>query len=125
MKMQQVETCWTDASGPLPPEWVYCGDTAHAGGTILECGFRIILQAGPNEVWDQLIQVGGKNGYFFGDALWRLRAGVDRLLGGIGFRGGRRHPIELRVGEALDFWRVLEVEPGEAFAAPGGDEGAG
>jgi hypothetical protein len=36
---------------------------------------------------------------------------VDRLLGGIGFRGGRRHPTELRVGEALDFWRVLEVEP--------------
>jgi uncharacterized protein YbjT (DUF2867 family) len=111
MKMQQVETCWTDASGPLPPEWVYCGDTAYAGGTILECGFRVTLQASPAEVWDQLSRIGGQNGYFFADALWRLRGGVDRLLGGVGFRGGRRHPTELRVGEALDFWRVLEVEP--------------
>jgi uncharacterized protein YbjT (DUF2867 family) len=110
-KMQQVDTCWTDASGPLPPEWVYCGDTPYAGGTILECGYRLRLQATPAEVWKPIVSLGGKNGYFFGDALWKLRGGLDRLLGGIGFRGGRRHPTELRVGDALDFWRVLEVEP--------------
>ena len=110
-KMQQVDTCWTDASGPLPPEWVYCGDTPYAGGTILECGYRLRLQATPAEVWKPIVSLGGKNGYFFGNALWKLRGGLDRLLGGIGFRGGRRHPTELRVGDALDFWRVLEVEP--------------
>jgi uncharacterized protein YbjT (DUF2867 family) len=111
IKMQQVDTCWTDAGGPVPPEWVYCGDTAYAGGTILECGFRLKIAATPAEVWDRLVRIGGDHGYFFGDALWKLRGGVDRLLGGIGSRGGRRHPTELRVGEALDFWRVLEVEP--------------
>jgi len=110
-KMQQVDSCWTDASGPLPPEWVYCGDTPYAGGTILECGYRLRLQATPAEVWKPIVSLGGKNGYFFGNALWKLRGGLDRLLGGIGFRGGRRHPTELRVGDALDFWRVLEVEP--------------
>ncbi len=110
-KMQQVDTCWTDASGPLPPEWVYCGDTPYAGGTILECGYRLRLQATPAEVWKPIVSLGGNNGYFFGNALWKLRGGLDRLLGGIGFRGGRRHPTELRVGDALDFWRVLEVEP--------------
>jgi uncharacterized protein YbjT (DUF2867 family) len=110
-KMQQVDTCWTDASGPLPPEWVYCGDTPYAGGTILECGYRLRLQATPAEVWKPIVSLGGKNGYFFGNALWKLRGGLDRLLGGIGFRGGRRHPTELRVGDALDFWRVLQVEP--------------
>ena len=111
IKMQQVETCWTDASGKLPPEWVYCGDSAYAGGTILACGFRISLQAGTGEAWETLCQIGGENGYFANNTLWRLRGGVDRLLGGIGFRGGRRHPVELRVGDALDFWRVLAVEP--------------
>jgi hypothetical protein len=112
-KMQQVDTCWTDASGPLPPEWVYCGDTDYAGGTILECGFRLRLAATPAQVWDQLVRIGGETGYFFGNALWKLRGGVDRLLGGIGFRGGRRHPADLRNGDALDFWRVLAVEPGK------------
>jgi uncharacterized protein YbjT (DUF2867 family) len=111
LKMQQVETCWTDASGPLPPEWVYCGDTAYAGGTILECGFKIRVQATAAAAWQELVRIGGDNGYWSGNALWRLRGGVDRLLGGIGFRGGRRHPTELREGEALDFWRVLAVEP--------------
>jgi uncharacterized protein YbjT (DUF2867 family) len=111
IKMQQVETCWTDAGGKLPPEWVYCGDSAYAGGTILESGFRISLQADPEEIWDQLCRIGGKDGYFFRDELWRLRGGVDRLLGGVGFRGGRRHASELRVGDAVDFWRVLELEP--------------
>ena len=37
---------------------------------------------------------------------------VDRVLGGVGFRRGRRDPVDLRVGDALDFWRVESVEPG-------------
>jgi hypothetical protein len=45
--------------------------------------------------------------------LWRLRGAVDRLVGGVGFRRGRRHPTNLRVGDALDFWRVEAVEPGK------------
>ena len=60
IKMQQVETCWTDASGKLPPEWVYCGDSAYAGGTILACGFRISLQAGTGETWETFAKSVGK-----------------------------------------------------------------
>jgi hypothetical protein len=45
-------------------------------------------------------------------ALWRLRGFLDRLVGGPGLRRGRRHPEELRAGDALDFWRVEAVEPG-------------
>ena len=111
IKMQQVDTCWTDAGASIPPEWVTCGDTNYAGGTILECGYRLKIQATPAEVWKPIVRIGGDHGYYFGDALWQLRGWCDRLLGGIGFRGGRRHPTELYVGDALDFWRVLEVEP--------------
>ena len=104
------ETCWTDAGGKLPPEWVYCGDSAYAGGPFWK---RLSDQFAGRHCrnLEQLCRIGGKNGYFFRDELWRLRGGVDRLLGGSGFRGGRRHPTELRVGDALDFWRVLEVDP--------------
>jgi hypothetical protein len=45
--------------------------------------------------------------------LWWLRGLLDRLFGGVGLRRGRRHPTELRVGDALDFWRVLDVAPKE------------
>ncbi|MBM4288709.1 MAG: SDR family oxidoreductase [Deltaproteobacteria bacterium] len=111
ISMQQVDTCWTDAGAAIPPEWVYCGDVTYAGGTILECGYQLTIQATPAAAWQPIVRMGGKNGYYFADALWKLRGALDRLLGGIGFRGGRRHPTELYVGDALDFWRVLEVEP--------------
>jgi hypothetical protein len=43
---------------------------------------------------------------------WQLRGLVDRLVGGVGMRRGRRDPVEVRIGDALDFWRVEAVEPG-------------
>jgi len=111
VKQQQIDTCWMDAGAAVPPEWTHCGDTSYAGGTILECSYSVQIQATPEEVWQPIIKMGGDTGYYFGNYLWRLRGGIDRLLGGIGFRGGRRHPLELRAGDALDFWRVLELEP--------------
>jgi uncharacterized protein YbjT (DUF2867 family) len=111
VQQQQIDTCWMDAGGTVPPEWTTCGDTGYAGGTVLECGYSIQIQATPEEIWQPITKMGGDTGYYFGNSLWRLRGWLDRLLGGIGFRGGRRHPVELRVGDALDFWRVLEVEP--------------
>jgi hypothetical protein len=111
VKQQEIDTCWMDAGVAIPPEWTYCGDTAYAGGTILECCYSIQIQATLEEVWQPIIKMGGDTGYYFGNILWRLRGWLDRFLGGIGFRAGRRHPLELRVGDALDFWRVLEVEP--------------
>ncbi|MEJ2092776.1 MAG: SDR family oxidoreductase [Syntrophobacterales bacterium] len=111
IQQQCVDTCWMDAGAAVPPEWLYCGDTDYAGGTILTCGFRVVLDATPAEVWPTIAGIGGPTGYYFGTGLWKLRGWADRMLGGVGFRGGRRHPEELMPGDALDFWRVLEVEP--------------
>jgi uncharacterized protein YbjT (DUF2867 family) len=111
VKQQRIDTCWMDAGATFPPEWTHYGDTGYAGGTILECSYAVKIQATPEEVWQPIIRMGGDTGYYFGNYLWRLRGWIDRFLGGIGFRSGRRHPSELRVGDALDFWRVLEVDP--------------
>ena len=56
-----------------------------------------------NEVWS----IGGDRGWPTMNWAWRCRGGIDKLIGGIGMRRGRRHPTELRVGDALDFWRVI------------------
>jgi hypothetical protein len=110
IKQQRIETCWTDAGSSLIPEWVHCGDAPYAGGTILESGYRTVLKASPEEVWKPIRQIGGQTGWYFADFLWLLRGSVDRLIGGIGLRRGRRHPYELHTGDALDFWRVLDIE---------------
>jgi uncharacterized protein YbjT (DUF2867 family) len=106
-----VETRWTDAGELKPPEWVYSGDAPYAGGTFLQGGFRVVLDSGPDEIWPVITRIGGDNGWYYGDFLWKIRGWMDTLAGGVGLRRGRRHPENLMVGEALDFWRVLEVIP--------------
>lgn len=53
--------------------------------------------------------IGAARGWYFANWTWRLRGMVDRLLGGAGLRRGRRHPDDLRIGDALDFWRVEDL----------------
>jgi hypothetical protein len=108
---KQVESCWSDAGELNPPEWALCGDAAYAGGTILTCAYQATLQAKDEQVWRPVIGIGGQNGYYFGNRLWRLRGLLDRWVGGVGLRRGRRDPLQIRVGDALDFWRVLSIEP--------------
>ncbi len=56
-------------------------------------------------------RIGGDRGWYYGNWLWRLRGFLDLLVGGVGLRRGRPHPDQLRVGDALDFWRVEAFEP--------------
>ena len=55
--------------------------------------------------------IGGERGWLYMDWSWALRGWMDKAVGGVGLRRGRRHPDEIRAGESLDFWRVEEVEP--------------
>ena len=58
-----------------------------------------------------LYRVGGDRGWLYMNWTWEIRGWIDKLVGGVGLRRGRRHPDDIRVGEALDFWRVEAVEP--------------
>ncbi|MBN2123661.1 MAG: DUF2867 domain-containing protein, partial [Deltaproteobacteria bacterium] len=105
-KRHRIETCWSDAGPVSHPEWVQCGDAPYAGGTVLECGYRVLLEADPEQIWKPLREIGGRRGWYFANLLWKLRGGLDRLVGGVGLRRGRRHPRDIYPGDALDFWRV-------------------
>ena len=111
IQQKRIETRWSDAGSLRSPEWTHGGDATYAGGTILECGYRVHLKATPEEIWQTVCRIGGDTGWYFGNVLWRIRGGLDRLIGGSGLRRGRRHPSQLLVGDCLDFWRVLEVKP--------------
>lgn len=106
-----VETTCADAGRVRPPEWAVPGDAPYAGGTVFECGYRARIAAPPQAVWTALSRIGGETGWYYGDALWRLRGFLDQLVGGVGLRRVTIRPEALRVGDPLDFWRVLDVEP--------------
>ena len=110
-KQQQVDSCWADAGKLIEPEWAHCGDADWAGGTILKCGYRARINAPPEALWGLIDKIGGHRGYYFGDTLWRLRGWIDRLVGGPGLGRGSSNRTGRSVGEAVDFWRVLAVQP--------------
>jgi hypothetical protein len=62
-------------------------------------------------VWKVVTGIGGSNRYYALNVLWWLRELIDWLVGGPGFTHGRRDPVELRVGDAIDYWTVLALEP--------------
>ncbi len=109
----QVETVWSDAvassQGDVTPVQLTTQE-----GMILERRQRIVA-ASAETVFRCFTQLGGKTGWLYMDWAWRLRGAMDRLLGGVGLRRGRRDPQEVRVGDAVDFWRVEAVEPGRAL----------
>jgi uncharacterized protein YbjT (DUF2867 family) len=70
------------------------------------------VEAPPDLVFETIARLGGETGWLYGQGLWRLRGWIDQLLGGAGFRQGRRHEAHLRVGDAVDFWRVEALAPG-------------
>jgi uncharacterized protein YbjT (DUF2867 family) len=65
----------------------------------------------PAQAFAPIQRIGGETGWYYGQFLWRIRGWMDRLVGGIGLRRGRHHPVELKAGDPLDFWRVEEIKP--------------
>jgi len=105
-RTEQVPARWTE--GALlyragRPDFAYY--SRRAGGTA-RCA------ASADVAWRVVAAVGGRSGWPAYGWLWRVRALLDRVVGGIGFRRGRRHPSEVRVGDTIDWWRVVAVEPG-------------
>ena len=98
-----VETSWTMA-GPIP------GDPDWAGGKQFHDAREIIIAAPAHAAFRAVCRVGGGNGWYAADWLWRIRGWLDELAGGPGLRRGRRNPEAVGYGEALDFWRVVGFE---------------
>ena len=62
------------------------------------------------EVIENIWSIGGNRGWYFGNWMWRIRGVMDKLVGGVGLRRGRRSDTDLKAGDALDFWRVLVAD---------------
>lgn len=101
-------TRWSDALSSSGP-------TRDWGGT--RFGSRLVdsrvvhVPVGPAAAFAPIRRLGGSGGWLYGQWLWKLRGYLDLAVGGVGLRRGRRDPEWMRVGDALDFWRVEAFEP--------------
>ena len=110
VSQNEIETRWSDATSPTAPWQKAQGDPAWAGQTEFKDIRTLISDAGSKNIWRQIEKIGGDYGWYGSDWLWYLRGLLDRIIGGVGLRRGRRDPLKLRVGDSLDFWRVEEIE---------------
>ena len=106
-----VSTSWIDSTPAGTPATPKPQDPDWAGGTVLADVRTRRTSASPEAVFAAVSGVGGDRGWYFADWLWAVRGRIDKLLGGVGMRRGRRHPDELRAGDALDFFRVEVYQP--------------
>lgn len=109
LRANRVETAWSSA-GPMP------GDPDWSGGSVFTDERAVDIEAPPSAVFRAVCRIGGGHGWYAADWLWRLRGWMDRLVGGPGLRRGRRDTEHVAYGDALDFWRVTDVRPGEHLA---------
>ncbi|MEJ1089068.1 SDR family oxidoreductase [Microbacterium sp. Mu-80] len=120
-----VETSWQDAevhgapSDPLPsdPDW--------AGHTVFTDSRSVETTASAAELWSVIVGIGGENGWYSSPLLWAARGWMDRLIGGVGLRRGRRSRTRAAVGDAIDFWRVEALETPDGCDGGAGDGSGG
>ncbi|WP_127793066.1 SDR family oxidoreductase [Agromyces sp. LHK192] len=111
----EVETSWRNSevvdapSDPLPsdPDW--------AGHTVYVDRRERRTTASTDAVFTVIEGVGGERGWYSFPLLWAIRGWIDKVTGGVGLGRGRLHPDTLRVGDAVDFWRVEAVERGRSL----------
>jgi len=103
------ETTWFDAFDVKTLPGQFSGATQ---GMLVDRRERVTTAA-PRDVFRVFTSLGGKRGWLYADWMWEFRGVLDRLVGGIGTRRGRRSATSLRVGDAVDFWRVEAYRPDE------------
>jgi uncharacterized protein YbjT (DUF2867 family) len=101
-----AETRWSDARVRIEAE----SSAPQPGMLTNEQTIRVPLP--PAQAFDPVRRIGGRTGWYFGNALWRIRGLIDLMLGGVGMRRGRPDPATPLPGSTLDFWRVETYEPG-------------
>jgi uncharacterized protein YbjT (DUF2867 family) len=108
LEARHIETSWSDAlatsQGDIVPVVLSTQE-----GMIIERRQQAVSTS-PAAVFKMISRLGGRTGWLYFNWAWRLRGWVDRLVGGVGLRRGRRDPEEVRMGDAIDFWRVEAVE---------------
>jgi uncharacterized protein YbjT (DUF2867 family) len=109
IRIDKVETSWSDAlvttSGDVKPYTFTVEE-----GLMVERR-KALLDLPQEAVFRAYTGLGGDRGWLYMDWAWEVRGWMDKLVGGVGLRRGRRHPDEIYAGESLDFWRVEAIEP--------------
>ena len=112
MRAGEVETSWQNSSVAGAPSDLLPSDPDWSGHTVFTDLREQHSPADVARLWTVVEGIGGDNGWYSFPLAWAARGWMDKLVGGVGLRRGRRDANRLSVGDALDFWRVEDIERG-------------
>jgi hypothetical protein len=106
INLDTVESSWTDAVSMKGGNTLFERlDVPNYG--ILRDRRKIKISGDPEKVLGKVFSIGGETGWYYADWIWQIRGMMDKMVGGVGLRRGRRNATDLNPGDSLDFWRVL------------------
>ena len=106
----QVLSRWNDKSDDV---WEKNSQNNISKAIFIDRKEEDISNLNPSKVYQSFIGIGGDNGWFDFDFLWELRGIIDKLIGGVGLKRGRRSQCDLRISDCLDFWKVVDLKKDE------------
>lgn len=111
IEQDEVLSSWKDAFAisDTPTEWMEHNQVPDYG-CFKDIKWREVSKDNIEQVMQNIWTIGGEKGWYYGNWLWTIRGFMDKMIGGVGLRRGRRSPTEIYPGDALDFWRVLEAD---------------
>ena len=111
----EVETSWQNSAIAGAPSDLLPSDPDWSGHTVYTDLREQHTSASPEQLWRVIEGIGGQNGWYSFPLAWAVRGWADKLVGGVGLRRGRRDAVRLAPGDALDFWRVEQLDRGHSL----------
>jgi uncharacterized protein YbjT (DUF2867 family) len=105
--MESIDTRWSDAYPPSHELAVRLHELREIPR--FRTTYSLTTEKGASSLFDSICRVGGNEGWFHSNWMWRVRGGIDRVFLGVGSARGRRDPRNLRTGDVIDFWRVEDI----------------
>jgi uncharacterized protein YbjT (DUF2867 family) len=106
INLDTVQSSWTDAVSMKNPGHLFHRLEVPTYGVMRDRRISRI-EGDPQRVLNRVFSIGGDTGWYYADWIWKVRGLIDKMVGGVGLRRGRRSVSDLNPGDSLDFWRVL------------------
>ena len=109
-EQDKVYTRWSDAS--VPTDELVLKLHEIKGGPVYTASYSLVTKKPAASLFYSVCRIGGKEGWFYYNWIWRLRGGIDRVLLGVGSARGRKSFSTLKINDVVDFWRVEDIQDG-------------
>jgi uncharacterized protein YbjT (DUF2867 family) len=110
-EQDSVHTRWSDAYPPAHELAIKLHELDKLP-TYTSC-YSLLTEKSASSLFRSICRIGGKEGWFHSNLLWRIRGGMDRLVMGVGMSRGRKSVSSLGINDVIDFWRVEDYKINE------------